>query len=69
MAIARTDVALSKPSEEIRLAQDVVRSILVKDDLLEDPLLLEGVAERLGEIEMEMGELAGKQQMFELLMK
>lgn len=64
----RIDAAL-RPSEEIRQAQELLRSTLLAEDLRDDPLMLEAVAVRLGEIEAEMGELAGKQQMFELLMK
>jgi hypothetical protein len=60
----RIDVAV-RPSEEIRLAQELVRSILLAEDLRDEPLMLEAVTVRLGELEMEMGELAGKQQMFE----
>jgi hypothetical protein len=66
MATARRTVdATVRPSEEIRLAQDLLRSILLAEDLRDDPLMLEAVVVRLGELEMEMGELAGKQQMFE----
>ena len=61
---ARRDVAL-RPSEEIRQAQTVLRSILLAEDLRDDPLMLEAVTVRLGELEAEMGELAGKQQLFE----
>jgi hypothetical protein len=60
----RIDVA-ARPSEEIRLAQELLRSILLAEDLRDDPLMLEAVTVRLGELEMEMGELAGKQTMFE----
>lgn len=68
MATARTAVAL-RPSEEIRQAQDVLRSILLAEDLRDDPAMLEAVAARLGELEVEMGELAGRQQMFEAWVK
>jgi hypothetical protein len=68
-SVARTDLSLSNPSEEIRLAQDLVRSILIRNDLADDALMLEAVHARLDEMQLELGELAGKQQMFELLMK
>ncbi len=60
----RTDVAL-RPSEEIRQAQTILRTVLLAEDLRDDPLILEAVTIRLGELEMEIGELAGKQQLFE----
>lgn len=61
--------APDQPSEELLRAQSLLRAVLLKDNLSEDPTLLEGVQLRVGEIEMEVGELAGKQAMFELLMK
>jgi hypothetical protein len=69
MATAQRIDAAIRPSEEIRLAQDVLRSILLAEDLRDDPLMLEAVVVRLGELEAEMGELAGKQQMFEAWVK
>jgi hypothetical protein len=60
----RTNVAL-RPSEEIRQAQTILRSILLAEDLRDDPLMLESVIMRLDELQMELGELSGKQQMFE----
>jgi hypothetical protein len=65
VATAHRIDATIRPSEEIRLAQDLLRSILLAEDLRDDSLMLEAVTVRLGELEMEMGELAGKQQMFE----
>lgn len=65
MATARRIDVAARPSEEIRLAQDLLRSVLIAEDLRDDPLMLESVAIRLGELEMEIGELAGKQQLFE----
>ena len=65
MATARRIDVATRPSEEIRLVQDLLRSILLAEDLRDDPLMLEAVTVRLAELEMEMGELAGKQQMFE----
>lgn len=64
----RTDVAL-RPSAEIRQAQDLLRSVLLAEDLRDDPLMLEFVVVRLGEIETELGELAGRQQLFEAWIK
>lgn len=66
---ARTDVSASKPSAQIRHAQDLVRSLLVEDDLLDNSLMLELVSERLCDLESELGALAGKQEMFELVMQ
>lgn len=54
-----------RPSEEIRQAQSILRSVLLAEDLRDDPIVLESVIVRLGEIELEIGELAGKQQLFE----
>ena len=65
MATARRIDVATRPSEEIRLAQDVLRSILLAEDLRDDPMMLEAVVMRLGELETEMGELAGRQQLFE----
>jgi hypothetical protein len=61
--------APDQPSEDLLRAQTLLRSLLVKDDLSDDQLLLEAVSVRVGEIELEVGELAGKQAMYELLMK
>jgi hypothetical protein len=61
--------APDQPSEELLRAQSVLRAVLLKDNLSDDPLLLEAVQIRVGELEMEVGKLAGKQAMFELLMK
>lgn len=61
--------APDQPSEDLLRAQTLLRSVLVKDDLADEPTLLESVSVRVGELEMEVGELAGKQGMFELLMK
>ena len=63
-SLARTNVAL-RPSEEIRQAQQLLRTVLLAEDLRDEPIILEAVTIRLGELEMEMGELAGKQQLFE----
>lgn len=65
MATARRIDVAPRPSQEIRLAQDVLRSILLAEDLRDDPLMLEAVVVRLGELDLELSELAGKQQMFE----
>ena len=69
MATARRIDVRTQPSEEIRLAQDVLRSILLAEDLRDDPAMLEAVTVRLSELEVEMGELAGRQQMFEAWVK
>jgi hypothetical protein len=61
--------APDQPSEDLLRAQTILRAVLLKDNLADDPLLLEAVQLRVGELEMEVGELAGKQAMFELLMK
>lgn len=62
--VARIDRIL-RPSEEIRQAQQLLRTVLLAEDLRDEPMILEAVTIRLGELEMEMGELAGKQQLFE----
>lgn len=64
----RTDAAL-RPSDEIRQAQDIVRSVLLAEDLREGPQMLEAVNLRLQELEGELGELAGRQMMFEAVMR
>ena len=64
----RTDVAL-RPSEEIRQAQNILRSVLLAEDLRDEPMMMEAITIRLGELEMEIGELAGKQQLFEAWIK
>ena len=69
MATARRIDVSTRPSEEIRQAQDVLRSILLAEDLRDDSAILEAVTVRLGELEVEMGQLAGRQQQFELVMK
>lgn len=61
---ARTDRAL-RPSEEIRQAQELVRSVLLAEDLRDESLILDSVTIRLEELEIELGELAGRQMMFE----
>jgi hypothetical protein len=60
---------ISRPSDNLRQAQQMVRSILVNDDLLEEEMLLEFVRTRLTDIEAELGELWGRQMMFEAVMK
>jgi hypothetical protein len=69
VATARRIDVQTQPSEEIRLAQDVLRSILLAEDLRDDPAMLEAVTVRLSELEVEMGELAGRQQQFEMWIK
>jgi hypothetical protein len=69
MATARRIDVRTQPSEEIRLAQDVLRSILLAEDLRDDPAMLEAVTVRLSELEVEMGVLAGRQQQFEMWIK
>jgi hypothetical protein len=60
---------VTRPSEEIRAAQAVVRRLLVADDLLEEEgsLLAEFVRVRLEQLECELNELWGRQMQFEAL--
>lgn len=65
----RQPATAQQPSAEIRQAQEVVRSILVADDLRNEPQMLESVTDRLDELQDELGELAGKQKYYEFMMK
>lgn len=63
--------ALDEPaSARIRHAQDVLRSLLLEDDLRGEQSCLSGsIAVRLDELQLDLGQLAGLQTLFELWSK
>lgn len=62
--------AVELPSARIRCAQDILRALLVEDDLAGECSTLSGsIAVRLDEIQLELATLMGLQTLFELWSK